>query len=143
MLAAMEDPMAKKSAREKLAAKKQIKKVVLEKPFGGVKAGETMFVATPLLVDAYIRDIPHGASRTIPEMRDELAARENCAGTCPMSTSIFVRMVAEAALEDLEDGKTVSEVSPFWRVLTSKDKITKRLNLDPAWIDEQRQLEAR
>ncbi|MEL7113480.1 MAG: hypothetical protein AAGK93_11185, partial [Pseudomonadota bacterium] len=70
------------------------------------------------------------------------ATREGCAGTCPMSTSIFVRMVAEAALEDLQDGKTVSEVSPFWRVLTSADKITKRLKIDPAWIDEQRQLEA-
>lgn len=134
--------MAKTSAREKLAAKKQIKKVVLEKQFGGIKAGETMFVATPLVVDAYIRDIPHGASQTIPEMRDALATREGCAGTCPMSTSIFVRMVAEAALEDLQDGKTVSEVSPFWRVLTSADKITKRLKIDPAWIDEQRQLEA-
>ncbi|MEL6726799.1 MAG: hypothetical protein AAFP81_10445 [Pseudomonadota bacterium] len=134
--------MAKTSAREKLAAKKQIKKVVLEKQFGGIKAGETMFVATPSVVDAYIREIPHGASQTIPEMRDALAAREGCAGTCPMSTSIFVRMVAEAALEDLQDGKTVSEVSPFWRVLTSADKITKRLKIDPAWIDEQRQLEA-
>lgn len=134
--------MAKKTAREKLAAKKQIKRVVMEKPFGGIKAGETMLVATPQMVDAYIREIPHGAHRTIPEMRAELAARENCSGTCPMSTSIFVRMVAEAALEDLGDNKAVSEVSPFWRILTSDDKIAKRLAIDPAWIDEQRQLEA-
>ena len=134
--------MAKKTARENLATKKQIKKVVMEKPFGGINAGETMLVATPQMVDAYIREIPFGAYRTIPEMRDELAARENCSGTCPMSTSIFVRMVAEAALEALGDNKTVSEVSPFWRILTSEDKIAKRLTIDPAWIDEQRQLEA-
>ena len=135
--------MAKKSAREKLAAKKQIKKVVMEKAWGGIPAGQTMLVTTPLIVDAYIKEIPHGSTRTIPQMREELAAQESCAGTCPMSTSIFVRMVAEAALEDLQDGKAVSEVSPFWRVLTSTDKITKRLNIDPAWVDEQRQLEAR
>ena len=62
-----------KTAREKLAAKKQIKKVVMEKPFGGIRAGETMLVATPQMVDAYIREIPHGSHRTIPEMRAELA----------------------------------------------------------------------
>lgn len=134
--------MAKKTAREKLAAKKQLKKVVMEKAWGGIKPGQTMLVATPLMVDAYIRDIPHGATRTIPELRDDLAAQQSCAGTCPMSTSIFVRMVAEAALEDLADGKPVADVSPFWRVITSQDKMAKKLPLDPAWIDEQRAFEA-
>jgi len=133
--------MARKTAREKLAVKKDIKKVLMEKAFGGIKTGEMMLVATPQMVDAYIRDIPHGAARTLPELRQELAHSEGCHGTCPMSTSIFVRMVAEAALEDLAEGKPVSEISPFWRVITSEDKIAKRLNLDPAWIDEQRALE--
>ena len=134
--------MAKKTAREKLAAEKQPKKVVMDKSWGGMQPGQTMLVATPLMVDAYIRDIPHGDTKTIPEMRNELAAGQDCAGTCPMSTSIFVRMVAEAALEDLADGKAVSEVSPFWRMITSADKMTKKLDIDPAWIDEQRMLEA-
>ena len=135
--------MAKKTAREKLAAKKQIKKVKMDKAWGGMKPGDTMLVATPLMVDAYIRGIPPGATKTIPEMRDDLAAAEGCHGTCPLSSSIFVRMVAEAALEDIADGKTPSEVSPFWRMITSKDKMVGRLNVDGTWIDEQRQLEAR
>jgi hypothetical protein len=135
--------MAKKTAREKLAVKKQIKKVVMEKSWAGIKPGQTMLVATPSMVDAYIRSIPHGATQSIQEMRDALARAESCAGTCPMSTSIFVRMVAEAALEDIADGKPVSEVSPFWRVITSADKMSGKLNIDPAWIDEQRRLEAR
>ena len=134
--------MAKKSAREKLAVEKQIKKVVLEKPFGGIQVGQTMLVATPQMVDADIRDIPPGETLTVPDLRANLARAEGCDGTCPMSTSIFVRMVAEAAIEDLEDGKQVSEVSPFWRVIEGKDKIAKRLAIDPAWIDEQRALEA-
>lgn len=134
--------MAKATAREKLARDKSLKKVVMDKAWAGIQPGQTMLVATPLMVDAYIRDIPHGTTKTIPDMREDLAAREGCAGTCPMSTSIFVRMVAEAALEDIADGKTVSEVSPFWRMITSNDKMTKKLNVDPAWIDEQRQLEA-
>lgn len=134
--------MAKKSAREKLAVQKQIKKVVMDKSWGGMKPGDTMLVATPLMVDAHVRSIPPGKTQTLPELRDALAKGESCAGTCPLSTSIFVRMVAEAALEDIADGKSVSEVSPFWRVITSQDKIAKRLNIDPAWIDEQRALEA-
>ena len=134
--------MAKKSAREKLAVKKQIKKVVMDKTWGGMKPGDTMLVATPLMVDAHVRSIPHGTTETIPELRDALAKAEACSGTCPLSTSIFVRMVAEAALEDIADGKPVAEVSPFWRVITSQDKIAKRLNVDPAWIHEQRALEA-
>ncbi len=135
--------MAKKTAREKLAVKKEIKKVVMDKAWAGMQPGETMLVATPLIVDQYIRGIPHGETRSIPDMRSDLAAREKCTGTCPMSTSIFVRMVAEAALEDIADGKTVSEVSPFWRMITSQDKMAKKLNVDPTWIDEQRSLEAR
>lgn len=134
--------MAKKTAREKLAAKKEIKKVVMDKSWGGMQPGDTMLVATPLMVDAYIRGIPHGATKTIPDMRADLATRESCSGTCPMSTSIFVRMVADAALEDIADGKAVSQVSPFWRMITSKDKMAAKLNVDSAWIDEQRSLEA-
>lgn len=134
--------MAKKTAREKLATKKKIKKVVMDKAWGGIPVGGTMLVATPLMVDAYIRNIPHGQTQTIPEMRDALAAEQSCTGTCPTSTSIFVRMVAEAALEDLADGKPVSEVAPFWRMITSRDKMAGKLNVDPAWIDEQRALEA-
>ena len=134
--------MAKKTAREKLAARKEPKKVVMDKSWGGMQPGDTMLVATPLMVDAYIQNIPHGATETIPDMRANLAARHGCSGTCPLSTSIFVRMVAEAALEDLAEGKAVSEVSPFWRMITSHDKMTRKLNVDPAWIDEQRALEA-
>jgi len=134
--------MAKKTAREKLAAKKNLKKVIMDKSWGGMQPGDTMLVATPLMVDSYIREIPHGQTKTIPQMRADLAAQQNCAGTCPMSTSIFVRMVADAALEDIADGKTISNVSPFWRMVTSRDKMAKKLNIDPAWIDEQRSMEA-
>lgn len=114
----------------------------MDKAWAGIQPGQTLLVVTPLLVDAYIRAIPSGQTRTIPEMRDAFAASEGCDGTCPMSTSIFVRMVAEAALEDLAEGKPVSEVAPFWRMISSQDKIAKRLSLEPAWIDEQRAFEA-
>ena len=131
-----------KSAREKLTADKATKIVTLDYNFGGLKAGQKMFVGTPQIVADYIRNIPAGTTRTIPAMRMQLARRRRCDGTCPVSTAIFVRIAAEVALEDLASGKAVSDVIPFWRILTGDDKIAKKLKIDPAWIDEQRALEA-
>ena len=120
---------------------KQAKKVRLDHAFAGLKAGEMMYVATPAIVEAYIRAIPRGETRTIIAMRRELARREGCDGSCPVSTSFFVRAAAEGALAALEAGASPSEVTPFWRLISSGDAIAKRLPTDPEWIDTQRQLE--
>jgi len=132
--------MAKLTARERLKRKKEIKTVTLDYNYGGMKAGERMFVATPQIVDSYIRTIPYGESRSIPAMRLDLAQQHDCDGSCPMSTSIFVRMSAEAALEDLAENSE-TDTAPFWRIIKSKDKIAKRLNIDPNWIDLRRAAE--
>lgn len=131
----------KLSACEKLQKKKAPKKVKLEYDFAGIKAGSMMFVGTPMIVDEYIRKIPAGSSRTVPALRNELARRNKCDAMCPVSTAIFIRMVGEAALEELAEGKPIGEVAPFWRVLTGKDKITGKLNVDPNWVDLQRRAE--
>ena len=130
-----------KSAREHLNSNKQPKKVVLEKDFAGVKKGQKLFVATPKIVDDYIKKIPYGETRTIERMRRELARRRKCDATCPVSSAIFIRISAQAAIDDLDQGKTIKEVTPFWRLLTSKDKISKKLNIDGKWLDLQRELE--
>jgi len=133
---------SKLNAREKLQRKKEPKKVKLDAAFGGMKPGDMMHVSTPLLVDAYIRKIPVGTVTTIAQMRDDLAQDNGCDGTCPLSSSIFVRMVGEAALEDIDEGKPLDQVAPFWRILEGKDKISGKLNVDPDWIDQQRAIEA-
>jgi len=56
--------MAKLTATEKLYKKKTEKKVRLGSDFAGVKAGQMLFVTTPLIIDAYIRKIPYGEHRT-------------------------------------------------------------------------------
>ena len=129
----------KPTAKEKLARKKEIKIIVMDKTYGGIGVGEKMLVATPQIVDSYIKAIPRGETRTIPELRSALAADHKCVGICPMSTSIFIRMSAEAAIEDLEAGLSEAEIAPFWRVITSKDKMAKKLNLaDDTWLDDKR-----
>jgi hypothetical protein len=133
--------LAKLTATEKLCKKKTEKKVRLESDFAGVKAGQMLFIATPMIVDAYIRKIPKGEHRTVPGMRNELARRNKCDAACPVSTAIFVRMSAEAAIEQMNDGKAESDITPFWRILRPEDKITKRLPIDPDWIANKRKLE--
>ena len=127
-----------KTAAEKLNAKKDPKKVVLEADFAGMKRGQTMFVATPKIVADYIARIPYGETRTIQRMRLDIARRRKCDGACPVSTAIFIRIAAEAACEEMEAGRPPSEVLPFWRLIASSDKVAKKLPIDPAWIDEQR-----
>ena len=135
--------MAKEiSALEKLKRKKAPKKVQLDYDFAGIKAGSTMFVGTPMIIDDYVRKIPRGVTRTVSAMRNQLARKNNCDATCPVSTAIFVRMVAEASLEEMKSGKPTDEVAPFWRILAADDKITKRLPIEPEWIDLQRSMEA-
>ena len=130
-----------KTAAERLRESKPEKRVVLDKDFAGVKAGLTLFVANPKIVDQYIRDIPTGQSRTIVQMRRALAKSRNADATCPVSTAIFLRIAAQAAIDEMEDGWETELVSPFWRVLRASDKITERLTIDRRWIDTQRGLE--
>ena len=130
-----------KTAAERLRESKPEKRVVLDKDFAGVKAGLTLFVANPKIVDQYIRDIPTGQSRTIVQMRRALAQSRNADATCPVSTAIFLRIAAQAAIDEMEDGRETELVSPFWRVLRASDKITERLTIDRRWIDTQRGLE--
>ncbi len=130
-----------KTARERLQADKSIKRVVMEADFAGIRKGQTMLVATPQIVDAYIRKIPEGQTRTLTRLRNDLAKRRQCDSSCPVSTAIFVRIAAAAALEELASGKEVGDITPFWRVIGPNDKAAKKLAVDADWIAHQRALE--
>jgi hypothetical protein len=134
--------MPTKCWKDKLHQPKQPKRVVLETDFAGIKAGTKLFVGTPLLVDSYIRAIPRGTTRTIERMRRDLARKNRCEATCPVSTAIFIRMSAESALEELAEGVAIADVAPFWRLVAPDSKIAKRLSVDSEWISLQRDSEA-
>jgi len=121
---------------------RQPKTVRLDYNFAGIPAGSLMFVATPEIIEAFMRAIPEGETRTIAAMRRELARRRKCDDTCPVSTAIFIRQVAERALRELGDGRAIAQVAPFWRLISGADKIAMRLPVDPDRIDTQRNPEA-
>ena len=104
----------------------------------GMKKGEIMLVPTPALVDRLIRKIPRGRSVNVRSLRCELARMHGAEVTCPITTGYHLRTVAEAACERLQQGATVDEVTPFWRVLEARTPTTKRISCGAAFVAEQR-----
>jgi hypothetical protein len=115
--------------------------VVLEKSFAGVAAGKSLFIPSPAIIADYMRAIPAGEVRDIVHLRADLSRLHASDATCPVTTSIFARMVAEATLEELATGKTVSDLVPFWRVIDEKSPIAAKLSCGAEFIRTQRTLE--
>lgn len=97
-----------------------------------------MYIGTPKIVYDYINAIPHGETRTIIRLKSDLGCKNECDAMGSVSTAIFIRIAAQATLDQLSQGKTPAQVSPFWRFLTSQDKIAKKLCIDLVWLDQQR-----
>jgi len=106
-------PRAKKTWAEKMNAKPP-HHVVLDKDFAGIPKGS---------------------------FRRRLAEKNKCDATCPVSTSIFLRIVAEHTWEEFNSSSSTQDLAPFWRVVESSSPMAKKLNFDSAWIDLQRELE--
>ena len=75
----------------------------------------TMLIPKPLEVDAVIRETGKGSLITQSQIRERLARQNKADVTCPITTGIFIRIAAEAAEEDLLNGK--KRITPYWRVV--------------------------
>ena len=102
-----------------------------------------LLIPTPALIDAYIRQIPKGKIVDTKLLRQDLAAEYHAEVTCPLTTGIFLRIVAELALEKIKNGNAVENVTPFWRVVHPDSTIAKKLSCGPGFILEQRKKELR
>jgi len=131
-----------KSWKQKLDGGKSAHVETLDKPFCGAPPGARMLVATPRLVDSYMRSVPAGECRTIAQMRADLAKAHDADIACPLSTSIFARIAAEAALEEMETGAPISGVTPFWRVIEETSPMAKKLSCGADMIRTRREAEA-
>lgn len=112
-----------------------------DKDFAGIKAGQLMLIPTPKIVDAYIRQIPKGRQVDVEAIRKDLAAEYHAEVTCPLTTGIFIRIVAEAAYEEYAKGKPLNKITPFWRVLSEKSSTAKKLTFGTKLLKEQRKKE--
>ena len=133
-------PRAKKTWAEKMNAKPP-HHVILDKDFAGIPKGAKLHISSPLEIASELKTIPPGSILSIQAFRRRLAEKNKCDATCPVSTSIFLRIVAEHTWEEFNSSSSKQDLAPFWRVIESSSPMAKKLNFDSAWIDLQRELE--
>jgi hypothetical protein len=131
----------KKTWAEKMNPHTSAKVEVTERKFADVPLGAKLLIATPTIVDQYIRKIPEGQHVTIMQMRKDLAREYGAEYTCPVTSGIFVRIVAENAYEEHVAGKSIDEVAPFWRMIDMKSKQTRKLTFGSEFLLKQRAAE--
>lgn len=104
----------------------------------GMKAGQKMLIPSPALIDAWLRDLPRGQAGDIAVLREDLARANGAEVTCPLTTGIFLRIVAEKTVDELDAGLPVEAVAPVWRLLDAKAKLTRKLGGRAAVLADQR-----
>jgi hypothetical protein len=77
-----------------------------------------MLVPTPLLVARALRRVPAGRLITAAQLRTRLARRAGADFTCPMTTGIFLNIIAGATEEALAEGRP--PLAPYWRVVDER-----------------------
>ncbi|HMR56513.1 MAG TPA: hypothetical protein PLM56_01525 [Cyclobacteriaceae bacterium] len=130
----------KKSWTDRMEQDNSVVKI-LDKDFADMKAGSKMYISNPKIIEAYIRNIPKGSSVDLKTLRNDLAIEHMADVTCPVTTGIFLRIVAEAASEQFEQGKSIGRITPFWRVIDEKMPLAKKLTFGTKLIHEQRKKE--
>lgn len=111
---------------------------VIDRAFAGVPAGGTLLISSPVEVRDYVQAIPAGQVRTIPAMREDLARVHGADGTCPLTASIFARIVSEAAWDEHLAGAPLDAIAPFWRLVGPMDKVAAKLRCGPDFLRAQR-----
>lgn len=133
----------KKTWLDKLNEIKEPKIKRINIDFADIPAGSNMFIATPKLIDEYTQRIGIGKRIDIKTLRKDLAIEHNADYTCPVTTGIFMRIVAEANYEKLQNGKSVEEITPFWRVIEPNSSLAKKLTFGHDFLMQQIEKESK
>lgn len=127
----------KKNWRDKLKEEKKPRVKRVEVDFADIPAGSTMFIATPQLIERYIKTIGFGKRINIKTLRKDLAIEHQADYTCPVTTGIFLRIVAEANYEKWKGGAKLREITPFWRVIEPNSALAKKLSFGQEFLIKQ------
>jgi alkylated DNA nucleotide flippase Atl1 len=100
----------------------------LEKAMGAQFPAGAMLIASPLAVAELVEQIPEGHVMRLGELREQLATRFGADYTCPLTTGIFLRIAAEATLEEGEEGRQ----TPYWRVVRDDGRLLDKVPGGPA-----------
>ncbi|MBI4962818.1 MAG: MGMT family protein [Desulfomonile tiedjei] len=89
------------------------------------RGGGIMLVPTPMLVAEEIKKVPFGDVVAVDELRQRLAARFQADLTCPLTTGIFINIIAGATEEDLAKGAAIT--APYWRVVKKNGLLLEKI----------------
>jgi alkylated DNA nucleotide flippase Atl1 len=127
-------------AKPKLTALDRLRKpqdprIINELPAGALHwgpPGATMVISTPQEIEAVVKQIPSGKVVSLSEIRKRIANRHNTTITCPVTTGLFLNIVARAAREMEIMG--IADSAPWWRVVKSDGSLNDKF---PGGIAEQ------
>jgi hypothetical protein len=74
-------------------------------------------------------------------MRDDLALTYGADFTCPLTSGIFLRIVAEMNYEKYAEGALMETICPFWRIIDPNSKLGGKLSFGTEFIREMRKKE--
>jgi len=106
---------------EKLEKEQQIKIVEVPPKMVATCGEGTMLIATPKIILELVNKIPKGEVTTVNKIREKLAKDYGTDTTCPITTGIFLWIVANAMDEAKTKGAT--KIAPYWRVLKEGGKL--------------------
>jgi len=127
----------KKSWLDKLNENKEPKIKRIDIDFADIPSGSNMLIATPKIIDQYIQEIGVGKRINTKTLRKDLAKAHNADCTCPVTTGIFLRIVAEANYEKLQQGIRFEDITPFWRAIEPNSALAKKLTFGQDFLLEQ------
>lgn len=114
-----------KHYREKIENAKPIQIETIEQALSATYPPGRMVIANPHWVEDYVKTIPEGQVRTVEDLRKSLAQRAEVDYACPMTTGIFLRIVAEAAYHEQQNNMPVT--APWWRVVANDGSMNPKL----------------
>ena len=124
----------RKSWQAKFESINQFEVKLTDKIFADIPEGAKMLIATPKIIEDYIFQIPEGTETDLKTLRKDLAMQYGAEYTCPVTTGIFLRIVAEKAFESYQNGTELNKIAPFWRTIKPKDKILTKLSFGSNFV---------
>lgn len=92
----------------------------------GRHTGDGALAPTVEQVEALIRAVPYGETRSVKDLRLDLADAHGAATACPVATGQCLRQIARAVSEQLAAGASMDDVVPVWRVVDESSPLLHR-----------------
>jgi hypothetical protein len=98
---------------------------ILEKKFAGHEPGSTLWISSCSEIADTIKQLNTRSS--LPELRKIIAGKNKHAVTCPLTTGLFFRIVANAAVESWQTGASIESITPFWNAIEEMDPMWSKI----------------